>query len=822
MQALGQHPYFSRISYELSDTHPFLFVVQAPAKGDPGYTARMATSYTLFLDPVLEAFERLVAAPLALEQKEKHPLFVVAILASEGDFQNYMKSTQAYWHFSAAAAYDGKLQAAVVHESPFQPGRSQEERASSARHGLVHVLEQAYFGKNKAPVRGWLFEGLAHFLSRVGPDGAAPDLDVHALKQLIADAAEQDRRALLRPLPEMFTVNEPDRLHSFLRVNAGLDLQGDAYSRAWWSFYRQGALLVYYLHEAEAGSRRPLLHALLGAEFRGEPAGSVLQSGLAETRPESFDESFLRWAIQEHRSAWPSIPVDVAALLRAGKPAAAPGGPQVAETATNPAATPVAPVPPTPAEELASARIAVTMLDASPAERFALALQDVRNGRASAGLAALEELAARDLDPALRARLERERGRIEAWIIARDGFLARLIADEQPLQFQHGGKRMKAGITLLEAGIIVFEPGRAGVEQLAVEALDPLQLAQQMDSAREGWARFYPYVLGGDERWKRLMKDEGPEASALREDAEGDYRAWLRSGELASRLESMGVSPEARSPHEVRQQLDELRAMQADFAGLELAERKRPALLRLAQQLFGVLFDLESPWEHLQGRAEPLDGGRVRLTYEFQDPAELEDFEAVSYLKGYRKSPDLTGTHPDALRVEDGELRGSGAACLRTLFEVGVPLSVRYELAFEEAQPAQKVGWLNVGVCDDGQEHFAWGLNFSHLQVWDPREQAVAHSEKVFVLATIYSMELRHDGSRVTLSCDGEQQQELPCTRPGGAVFLWLHSEIPARVLGLVIEGDLRDSSFTRLREHWIEREAAALFPTPAARTESR
>lgn len=73
-----------------------------------------------------------------------------------------------------------------------------------------------------------------------------------------------------------------------------------------------------------------------------------------------------------------------------------------------------------------------------------------------------------------------------------------------------------------------------------------------------------------------------------------------------------------------------------------------------------------------------------------------------------------------------------------------------------------------------------------------------------------YAMELRHDGSRLVLSCEGAEQRSLAVgSLRSGAVFLCASSDYPVRVERLTIEGVLPPGGFARLERARIERELA-------------
>jgi hypothetical protein len=438
-----------------------------------------------------------------------------------------------------------------------------------------------------------------------------------------------------------------------------------------------------------------------------------------------------------------------------------------------------------------------------PRDELALALLALRRGAASEGRARLERVLASGLEQEERARLERERARLAAWIQARDEFLARRCEERKEVEIQDGKHKLKAKVSRDPTSGFVLE---AGGLRWSEETLEPLQIAQQMETERAGWVRFYPYVVGGDERWKKLLREPSSEAEALRADAAG-YAELLRNGALLEWLDAQARQAAPTTLTGAEAWLEALAEGGSGFADLVLYERKLSALRGLARGVAETAFELAKPWTHLHARAEELEESRVRLTYEFTDPSELEDFETLDYPKGYEPDPMSAGRW----RVEEGRLQGSGRACLRTLFDFEAPLSVRYTLALDE--PSDRC-WLNLGICDDGQGQFAWAMNFHHLEVWAPGARKLAAGRnKVYYENQFYEQELRHDGKHVTLASNGTEQQKLACAARSGAVFLFMSVYSNVRLERLVIEGRFGARPLTRVRERWVERRVREIFP---------
>ncbi|MEQ1895720.1 MAG: hypothetical protein ABL998_24535, partial [Planctomycetota bacterium] len=249
-------------------------------------------------------------------------------------------------------------------------------------------------------------------------------------------------------------------------------------------------------------------------------------------------------------------------------------------------------------------------------------------------------------------------------------------------------------------------------------------------------------------------------------------------------------------------------------AGLALLERKQAAVRQRARELLRQEARLLGPHTFLAGSFEALGGEQVRITYDFKDTRELEDFEAGRYPALVRKGCEPTGVEAEPFAVADGRLVSVGEASLRSLFELGPPLSVRYTFEYADRGHRDRNDNFALGVCDDGQEHFLWSYNFVSLQVYDRIEDSTVNGESLSMyLDRAYEAELRHDGKQAASFLEGVAGPTIDASlRQRGAVFLFAHCKNQARIERMVIEGRLLPDSFERLASAAIERELARDF----------
>lgn len=806
---LAGHPFFSHTTSDPIEGHaPYLFLVQRGAHPDAARAAALAEGMVGVLDPLLERFEQEWIRPLGLEPRADRPRLVVAILASRAEFLRYQRATK-FGCFEVEACFDPYLDAAVVYEDP---ARSAELRAQHARHALSHVLQESWYsGGRNAPTTHWILEAQADFLAR--PPAAAPLAARSAA--LVAEARTARTSWLgLRTLDELLAVQQPDRLEGFFRTHAppGFDaderIEPDAREAVlgWSAFERQACLLFHFLHEGEQGLQRPALQAFVRSALAGRVDAPAFASAFAPRTTAELDRAFLTWIVGLRRSAEPGAALDTTALLRAFQRGDALSEEDLPELELPPA---------------------LTLDDATPAERLAWALAELALGRMQAGRQRLDALLALpELAPELRARAETERRRAAAWTGVRDAFLAQRLAERGSLELPADGgggggggggkevKEVKARLTAREGDELVLEDKRAGSRRLALEGLEPLALARQIPARafEPEWARLYPYVLAGDARAAKLLKEDGGEASALLADARADYPERLALGRRMLVLDRLARAPMPVTPAEADAQLSDLRGLVAQLAGTPLLERERPELRQLARDWLARRLELAGPESALQGKLVHLGDGRVRLSYDFDAPEELLDFTSALYPVLAAKGLG-TATNQQPFAVAGRAATGRGQAALRSRVELATPLTVRYAISYGETDRRDIPPAFALGLCDDGAEHFLWAVNLTFLQLFE--DDHADHAEggtKGLYQGTTYAIEVHHDGQHVTLACEGIEQCSIEVSsRTAGAFFLRSASDMEVSVHRLELEGRLLPGGARAAEQAWLERQLAGL-----------
>ena len=822
---LAKHAFFSRIGYQKDDSHPpFVFFVQDPPKAQEGYHRKVVERLQPHLEALRQEFERSYVQPMTLVRRPDHGAYAVIVLASGGDRANYVQLSGGTGHYASSCLLDERLKAAVLFEDPFQPA-AVGDRVRSAAHGVAHLFFQAHSRRgSKFPQETAIAEGLASYLAdhKLGPDGRLslnPVRD-HVLREFADAMGDPKRRRTHVHLVDAL-LDSQSYMQAARRIEASAAGQPVNWNELWRFYWRQSYLFVRFLHRDE---HRPGFQRYLERLFKEHVGLAAFETSFDFGGWRELDRAFFDDLYAQHRRAYPQRELSAAAVERllAGD-----------AVVRNPRKKPVAAGPPAgprgstgrgatgsagggkPAEAAPPAAPPLTLEGLSPEARFAGALFGARDGRTGAAAAAVAALLAGADDAAFRARLERESERLARWNDLRRAYLEHLAAEGKSLRMTFGDKTERLRIAAVDGEEVRLSRPVDGQDALPLDELDGHQLASAMGrtgddlAGGERWVRLYPYALAGDERLKRLLTADDPASSSLREDAAGDYGPRFALGAAVQRLERLVQLGEPETEAQADAVLAELEPLVGDHGGLELVTARLPALRARAAQAWGRRFDGAGPAELVQGDFESLGENRVRLTYDFDDPAQRADFRATEDLKAHvRNLPALKTDVESSLGVERGRLRATGSSVHRHLLDFAAPMVVRYDVAFAKDE-VEKPTWVTrVGLCEAGPTRVAWSIDHGRaLEIFEGRSSRQAYPEVPLVMyrGDTYGVELHHDGETITVYHQSDPLEKLPAgSLQRGGLVLVFHSDLAVTVDTLVIEGVLDEASLAQARDAWV------------------
>jgi hypothetical protein len=451
---------------------------------------------------------------------------------------------------------------------------------------------------------------------------------------------------------------------------------------------------------------------------------------------------------------------------------------------------------------------------------LALAILEVRRGCARLALTRLEELLAGEdaLDDALVARIGIERERIGRWLALRESFIDHQIAAGERVSLDHGGEKLRARVLGRDGDLLRLDQNRRACATLSLEDVPSIVLAQGMSRGgkayKSSWVRFYPYAIAGDARWETLLRDRGEEAEAFRADVQVHYPVLLERAAIVAELGGLSRTAPPRDFTRADATLARIGWLRAEHGSDRIVVEKREPLRSLAGAALSTCLETLGLDGILRGRVEELGKGRVRLTYDFDEAEQLDDFtEDRDYLASLRYGAGVLseGTETD-LKVNGGAVVGVGSTCLRNRVVLEAPLRIRYRVEFrQKLKKGEETLNFMLGVLDDGRGSFAGSLGFGNLLV---RDKVRGHEARAwdaeglpFRHGQVYSLELQQDEEGILrYLIDGEVRCEVDCGKlRSGSFLLWWHTDARIAFHNVEIEGAMTPPSRAALEEAWIE-----------------
>ena len=475
-----------------------------------------------------------------------------------------------------------------------------------------------------------------------------------------------------------------------------------------------------------------------------------------------------------------------------------------------------------PALDLAALRPEPTDVEA----HLAHALWEAHAGHLGSAVGRLDALLSSGLVGVERARRERER--IAALQVARDGRLAAAAASGARITIHRGSDQAIVKVLAFVDGTVTLASNRFSLESISADDLscaELFKLEKNIPIRSPRWVRAYAMLLEREHDWRSSLVDEGSEDDLVRSlpaDAEGLDQA-LRLGNAVSELDKLSRFPipatNSLTVDETQAAIESLRGLQADASDLPFVVARHEQLRGLALAALGARFDADPGLPGLHGKTQRLDHGAVRISYAFEDPEDIKDFVLVpDALPEWHDSmqPVSKSMADSSLVVSDGAFSGEGQVTYRHVLDFVAPIRVRYSIRYVErdGDPID-LGVVMIGLAWDGDSRFASATDFGDVYL-GRGVRTLYEGQRAVKVGESYEVEARlaTDGREASIQSwrGGERrtEQSVGPLRKGG-LFLFVHSPRIVAIEAMDIEGRLETVVLETLRDKWIAAQLAEM-----------
>ncbi|MEE8469003.1 MAG: hypothetical protein V3T22_11125, partial [Planctomycetota bacterium] len=530
-KGIFEHALFGRMKLErVGQCEPFTLLLEPPRRPNPQHAATVEALFAPWLAKLGEVFRESYVLPNRLERDQGPPAIALIVCGQIPTYRNAQRYEAHPTHLSEhvvwvddpgvlVTRWDASLRAVPDHVL----------RQPVLRRAVEALLAAYHTGEGWAPRERWVVEGLADYLSAMGPDSAPSDLSHPAPQPATLErmrtflGSPEAREALLLPLAELMTsADERERAGIVIKrgMRVGVRLDDDAALE----LYRdQAALWIHFLHRGRGGTYLRSFQSYLAKVLRDNGGPDELRKSLGLADLAQLEGEFLAHLNQlVGGNLIPSTLVEV---------------PELGQTVTGGLLLP-------PADDEA---------------RLALALGTASLGDLERALLLLEAILSNAQDAAARERAAQERDRMLAVRDARDAFLGSLVGGARRLRLTVRGSSVPTLVTGYAQGVLRFEKNRAGIKSLPVTQLAPRDLARSIGSLARSlepsWFVPYLLLLDGDEDWdKKLDRGASGAAALSRAVSQGMPRLVHEGGALA-RLGVLARTPLPGAPFQAEEVL---------------------------------------------------------------------------------------------------------------------------------------------------------------------------------------------------------------------------------------------------------------------------
>jgi len=792
---LRRSKFFQQTELVRIDTFaPYYFFVERPFKRQDEFEERFVHLVAPWVQKLGEVFRATYTEPEKLTQNPKSPCFAVVVLASKGRYSDYseaVKNPGLYW---SEAHYDPDLRLAITYRGESSYAKAAESIRRALLHEFVHALQHAY-AKEDLPQEPWLVEGMAEYLSYSTGDQptalAQRNADRGAVEYLTPFTAPPVNDLLLPGIVDLASCRNygdvVSRARKKLKAN-NVRAVPDTFILA--VHYAHAGLLLHFLHHGEAGKYAAATRRYFALALGGKSGPSTLAEAFEGVDLAKLDAEFLRYVRELYRGYFPDRKLE--------------NLPAMEESLSVEAVAARTPFDPSALKP-----------DLSTGEHhLALAIVTARSGAMQAAATSLREWLATGSQEPVRARIEVELARVDAFLGVRERFVQSLIQSKLKVDFEVPEGRLLAVIEGVEGSVLQLGTNRLKLATIDLERLAPTELADLMRDKKYGalahWAMAYPYVLAGGTSGKLRLFDTSADSRRLEEDTTRDYPARIGRGEALAALDELSRAGAALDATNADTLLTRAQEFYRRQDAPDVLDPKRDALRGLARAALQRKFDALGLSEVLSGTVRDVGQERIEITYDFEHANQASDFAAVDphyALQVFDRSslPRLASK----FEVENGALQALGLACARHVLALEAP-SIEYRVSIEEPDSNDPLIFV-VGLCDDAYGSFLSSFGLGSLMLLDKASGHVATNEGALsnvMLGQVYTIRLANDGQICKAFVDGREVGRLPIlARPSGHTLLSNGMNRTLKFHDIKIEGKLTDTSRAALRAKWIDEE---------------
>jgi hypothetical protein len=815
---LAKHSGFSRITYSVERPTPDIaLLVEKPYRENTEHGPKVSELLAPWIVKLDSIFRARVVTPQQLSRRDGFPLETLAILSSEASYRQYLSVDTDRSPVRRPARYDPRLKMVVGYLTSLPEGAAAAEWRAPILVEFVRELQHAYYdGPGDRPGSLWLNRGFASYLA--GAEALTPDaldkptMPLDALERVVdAYRNKADRDVLLHPVEDLVQARD-ERDVMLLSGNRSQFLAAAPAppDQVMACFDAQAVLWMHFLQHGQGGRFKEAFDKFLASAMQGQADLVAFRLAFLLIDFPTLNRDFYKYLFKEHERLLPTKKKPDASTLETLF---------ADRDARNSPFGAVAPPPPAPIPtEMPSITPADVAIDPSDFEpRHGLALVQARKGELEAALEGLRELAKQKPPAPEDVRIARDIDRIEQTIRLRDGFFENLRQTGKPWVTGYQHQELTTPIAGIEGEFLLLGSNSLGVSKIPLKTIAPFDIARQAglkeeQGGTEPWVRFYPYVLAGESKWEKLLKDDSPKSNELREDAREWYPELIQTGEVAIELNALSRFEIPKSAKQATPMLRSIKKLKTRYEGVPLLQRNIDKLRQLVTAAAMATHVETEPAKLLKGQVTSMGDGTIHLVYDFVAAQEGDDFvKDVGYLAEMRTKlgPAMKAEADSTWKSDAGDFSGVGSACYRHSLRFAAPMTVACDIRYSPSPAKTKSGpTIMFGMCDDRHGNYLASINFGGLAVIDlPSKLSKLDQDEGSPVkySRVYALELRHDGTTVSTWLDGNKVHESSVgARQSGELFWWFNTDYPIAVQRIEIHGKIDRSVTEMLRAQYI------------------